>query len=129
MPRIIVDGMNVIGARPDGWWRDRAAAARSLARRLSAFVLATDADVTLVLDGQPTPGLAPGDHRGVEVQFGGVHVRNAADDRIVAIVSNDADPSSLTVITSDRALAARVAALGASVQGATAFRRALDAMQ
>ena len=23
MPRLIVDGSNVMGSRPDGWWRDR----------------------------------------------------------------------------------------------------------
>lgn len=33
----VVDAANVIGARPDGWWRDRAGAARRLYRRLAEF--------------------------------------------------------------------------------------------
>jgi len=33
---VIVDGANVVGSRPDGWWRDRAGAARKLAGKLSA---------------------------------------------------------------------------------------------
>ena len=32
---VFVDGNNVMGSRPDGWWRDRAGAAR-----LSAFQIA-----------------------------------------------------------------------------------------
>ncbi|HWG72643.1 MAG TPA: hypothetical protein VG184_01170 [Acidimicrobiales bacterium] len=27
--RLIVDPMNVVGARPDGWWRERDAAVRA----------------------------------------------------------------------------------------------------
>ena len=44
--------------------------------------------------------------------------RDAADDRIVDEVERDRDPASLTVITSDRTLAERVRALGATVEGA-----------
>ncbi|TDC70074.1 hypothetical protein E1193_30120, partial [Micromonospora sp. KC606] len=29
-PLLIVDGANVVGSRPDGWWRDRAGAAARL---------------------------------------------------------------------------------------------------
>jgi hypothetical protein len=36
-PRLIVDGMNVIGSRPDGWWRDREGAIRSLVGRLERY--------------------------------------------------------------------------------------------
>jgi uncharacterized protein YaiI (UPF0178 family) len=54
--------------------------------------------------------------------------RNAADDRIVELVAADADPASLRVITSDRELATRVIALGASTEGAGTFLRRLDGM-
>jgi len=35
---ILVDGANVVGSRPDGWWRDRAAAASRLRRELAPLV-------------------------------------------------------------------------------------------
>ena len=35
---IIVDGANVVGSRPDGWWRDRAGAARRLRDELAPLV-------------------------------------------------------------------------------------------
>ena len=38
---VVVDGANVVGSRPDGWWRDRPGAARRLAGRLVAL-LTTD---------------------------------------------------------------------------------------
>lgn len=50
----------------------------------------------------------------------------SADDRITELVEADADPRSLSVVTSDRALRARVEGLGATVVGAGAFRRRLD---
>ena len=40
MERLIVDGMNVLGSRPDGWWHDRPAAMAGLTRRLEAGLLA-----------------------------------------------------------------------------------------
>jgi 8-oxo-dGTP diphosphatase len=35
---VIVDGANVVGSRPDGWWRDRAGAARRLRDELAPLV-------------------------------------------------------------------------------------------
>jgi uncharacterized protein YaiI (UPF0178 family) len=52
--------------------------------------------------------------------------RDAADDEIARLVAADDDPGSLRVVTSDAALAARVRGLGASVEGAGAFRRRLS---
>jgi 8-oxo-dGTP diphosphatase len=37
---VIVDGANVMGSRPDGWWRDRAGAARRLRDQLTALAAA-----------------------------------------------------------------------------------------
>jgi predicted RNA-binding protein with PIN domain len=123
--RWLVDGMNVIGSRPDGWWRDRGGAMAKLVSELERFAeTAPDAEsVTVVLDGRPRDVGSPA---AVQVAFapGG---RNAADDEIVRIVQADPDPASLTVVTSDRELAGRVGALGAQVTGTRAFRAQLDA--
>ncbi|HKA94565.1 MAG TPA: NYN domain-containing protein [Acidimicrobiia bacterium] len=126
MTRTVVDGMNVIGARADGWWRDRDGAARRLLGRLQRAVSRTHDAVTLVLDGRPPPELAEGDHGGVDVRYARRRGRNAADDRIVELVAADADPAGLRVVTSDRELAARVVALGATTEGAGTFLRRLD---
>jgi predicted RNA-binding protein with PIN domain len=122
--RWLIDGMNVIGSRPDQWWRHRERAMRELAARLAELAVASGEEIGVVFDGgvPKRPFEAPG----IEVAFasGG---RNAADDRIVAIVAEDSDPSSLRVVTSDKALVNRVRARGAEVEPAGAFRRRLDA--
>jgi RNA methyltransferase, TrmH family len=120
--RWLVDGTNVVGSRPDGWWRDRPAAFRRLVDALSVLAEAGD-EVTVVFDGRPAPGLAPGDHGGVSVRWAERRGRDAADDVVVSLVAADEDPAGLVVVTSDRGLAARVAALGAPVEGAASFRR------
>jgi predicted RNA-binding protein with PIN domain len=126
MPRTVVDGMNVIGSRPDGWWRDRDEAVRRLLRRLQQAVTRSDEALTLVLDGRPPPDLVEGDHGSVDVRYARRRGRDAADDRIVELVAADTEPASLRVVTSDRALADRVTALGATTEGAGAFLRRLE---
>jgi predicted RNA-binding protein with PIN domain len=122
--RWLVDGMNVIGSRPDRWWRDRPGAMRRLVDALSAFARETGGEVTVVFDGRaPTPEPAAG---GVEVLFARRRGPNAADDEIARLVADDADPGSLTVVTSDGDLAQRVRECGAGVEGAGGFRRRLD---
>jgi predicted RNA-binding protein with PIN domain len=115
--RWLVDGMNVVGSRPDGWWRDRQGAMRRLIDALERFAGATGDEVAVVFDGRPFE--LDGGGR-VEVGFrpGG---RNAADDAIVEWVGDDAEPASLTVVTSDAELARRVRAAGAEVVGAGSF--------
>lgn len=115
---LIVDAMNVIGSRPDGWWRDRPGAVRRLAERLQGYAESTGTGITMVVDGRPLVDLAEGDHASIEVAYARRGGRNAADDRIVELVEEDEDPSALRVITSDRELRERVTALGASVSGA-----------
>jgi uncharacterized protein YaiI (UPF0178 family) len=72
----------------------------------------------VVLDGHPLADLPEGVHEGVLVAYATRAGRDAADDRIVEEVARDHDPASLVVVTSDRGLAERVRALGASVSGA-----------
>ena len=125
MERWLVDGMNVIGSRPDGWWRDLDAAVVRLVRCLAAWAAAEGHDLTVVFDGRSPPGLPEVDRGGLEVAFAGKG--RSADDEIVRRVGIDADPGSLRVVTSDRPLAARVRAAGAGeVGGAGGFRRMLD---
>jgi predicted RNA-binding protein with PIN domain len=118
--RWLVDGMNVIGSRPDGWWIDRRAAMERLAQQLSDYASSTGEEMTVVFDGEafdlPTR---------IEVAFaaGGP---NAADDELVRIAASLPRPEEATVVTSDRLLAQRIRALGANVLGAKAFRDRLD---
>jgi nicotinic acid mononucleotide adenylyltransferase/predicted RNA-binding protein with PIN domain len=120
--RLIVDGNNVIGSRPDGWWRDLEGAARRLVADLQTRAAKSGDQIAVVLDGRPIRGLPEGVHEGVLVAYAQRGGRDAADDRIVEEVGRDHDPASLTVVTSDRALAQRVGELGARVEGATTVR-------
>ncbi len=118
MTRFIVDGMNVIGSRPDGWWRDRPGAIRRLVSDLGRIARADGDPYAVVLDGRPLAGLGEGAHDGVLVAYARRRGRDAADDRIAAEVADDREPSRLTVVTSDRDLRQRVEAHGARVVGA-----------
>jgi predicted RNA-binding protein with PIN domain len=120
--RWLVDGMNVVGSRPDGWWRDRPAAMKRLSDLLAAFAAKTGEPVTVVFDGRPFDLSATS----VEIEFASGRGPNAADHDIAARVEADPDPGSLSVVTSDRALADRVRAAGAEVVSAGPFRRRLD---
>jgi predicted RNA-binding protein with PIN domain len=115
--RLIVDGNNVIGSRPDGWWRDRAAATRALVERIGAWA---DEDVLVVFDGGP-PAQLPRPPR-VEVRFAARGGANTADDVIAALVAGDPQPETLRVVTSDAELARRVREHGADVLGSRGFR-------
>ena len=120
--RWLVDGMNVVGSRPDGWWRDRVGAMRRLVDELERFAGATGDEVAVVFDGRP---FELDDGGRVEVGFapGG---RNAADYAIADWVAADADPATITVVTSDAELERSVRGHGADVIGSGAFRRRLD---
>lgn len=115
--RLIVDGNNVMGSRPDGWWRDRAGATRALVEQLGAWA---DEDVIVVFDGRPPDGLP--DPPRLDVRFAERGGPNAADDVIAALVAGDREPETLRVVTSDADLARRVRAHGAEVLGARGFR-------
>jgi predicted RNA-binding protein with PIN domain len=123
--RVLVDGNNVVGSRPDGWWRDRPGAARRLVGELQELALRTGDQITVVFDGRPLADLAEGMHNGVRVAYARRAGRDAGDDRIVEEVGADDDPRALTVVTSDRALAERARALGATVEGAGSLTRDL----
>jgi predicted RNA-binding protein with PIN domain len=120
--RVLVDGMNVIGSRPTGWWRDRPRAMRELVDALDAYAEETGEEVAVVFDGRPVELNATR----VEVAFASRRGRDAADDDIAGRVAADADPAGLQIVTSDARLAERVREHGAEVVGAGGFRRRLD---
>jgi uncharacterized protein YaiI (UPF0178 family) len=111
-----IDAMNVIGSRPDGWWRDREGAMRRLVDEVRAWA---DEDVTVVLDSGPQD--LTGTVGRVTVIRAARRGRDAADDEI----ARRAGPGD-HVVTSDATLAARVRATGATVEGAGTFRRRLE---
>ena len=120
--RWMVDASNVIGARPDGWWRDRDGATQRLLDELRAFADRGE-DVTVVLDaGRPEWA---GREGSLEVAIAPRRGRDAADDEIARRVAADPDAGSLRVVTSDSTLAERARRHGAQVEGAGAFRRRL----
>jgi predicted RNA-binding protein with PIN domain len=120
--RWIVDGMNLIGSKPDGWWRDRAGAQRRLVSDLAQIVRLDGDEVAVVFDGKARP---PAVVTGVSVTYapGGP---NAADRAIAAMVRALSDPVATTVVTSDGDLVREVRSAGAGVLGVTAFRRLLE---
>ncbi len=125
---IVVDVANVMGARPDGWWRDRAGAAVRLHTEIAALAASGRAilpgetgetgdvgppEFVMVLEGaanQAGPRIkdAPGDHVRV------VHAPGHGDDTIVAVVRDL--PGRRVVVTADRELRDRCAAEGAEVR-------------
>ncbi|NIH79450.1 NUDIX domain-containing protein [Amycolatopsis viridis] len=129
---LVVDAANVVGSRPDGWWRDRAGAAERLRDRLSGLVhegvRSTDVGlggaewswwprVQMVVEGQARD-VPPADD--VEV----IAAVRDGDAQIVESVrkARDARPRDhIVVVTADRELRARVEAEGAGVLGPAAL--------
>ncbi|HSO98744.1 MAG TPA: NYN domain-containing protein [Solirubrobacteraceae bacterium] len=118
-----VDGMNVIGTRPDGWWRDRDAAMLRLVDGLERWAAAEGEDVTVVFERPPRPPIRS---TVIEVAHAPRPGRDAADHEIVRRLRAHPAPASVRVATSDRALAEQVWAAGAAVVGAEEFRRRVD---
>jgi predicted RNA-binding protein with PIN domain len=122
--RWIVDGMNVIGSRPDGWWRDRHAAMVRLVDLLERWAAAGGDDVTVVFEQPPRPPISSSV---VEVAHAKKPGPNSADHEIVRRVRADPDPSNVRVVTSDGVLSQQVSAAGASVYPSSTFRSEIDA--
>ena len=115
--------MNVIGSRPDGWWKDRQGAMVVLTDRLDRWARAHQEAVTVVFE-RPPP--TPIRSSLIEVTYAPRAAPNSADDEIVRLVQADRQPSEIAVVTSDKTLAERVRRLGASVIRAEGFRDLID---
>src|SRR3954452_17828915 len=87
--RWVIDASNVIGSRPDGWWRDRPAAARRLIEEIREWA---SEPVVVVLDAGPDELL--GTENGVEVVRAPRQGRDAADDEIVRLLAASDEPRS-----------------------------------
>lgn len=112
---LLIDAANVVGSRPNGWWRDRPSAARALVDRVrraaAAGVIATP--VVVVLEGQAKRGVDEGFAGGVEV----VHASGLGDDTLVARANESTE--AVVLVSADRALAQRVKHTGGDVVGPT----------
>ncbi|WP_330173105.1 NTP pyrophosphohydrolase [Streptomyces sp. NBC_01498] len=120
---LIVDGANVVGSVPDGWWRDRRGAAERLRDRL----------VPLAVPGLPDAGIpgpvetvlvVEGQARGVE-SVPGVRVESApgSGDDLIAALAGDAGARPCVVVTADRELRRRVEEIGARCVGPRTVRQ------
>jgi uncharacterized protein YaiI (UPF0178 family) len=121
--RWYVDGMNVIGTRPDGWWRDRDAAMLRLVDLLERWAAEESEDVTVVFERRPSPPIRS---TVIEVANAPQPKRNAADDEIVRRIRAEPDIRGVRVVTSDRWLADRASAEGATVVGSETFRDRIE---
>ncbi len=113
MSVLVIDGANVVGSRPDGWWRDRPGAARRLAEALAAAQLPYD-EVVLVLEGEARRGRPDGQEQGLRVE----HADGNGDDAIVTEVVRQVDAGAeVAVVTADRELRSRVEEAGGTTLG------------
>ena len=109
---LLVDAANVVGSRPDGWWRDRAGATTRLLRRLAPLagrVLPAPGggrlrcgEVVAVVEGAARAARAPDGVTLVRATGSGDDALVACADRIVR------DGRDLLVVTADRGLRERL---------------------
>jgi hypothetical protein len=105
---LVVDGANVVGARPDGWWKDRASAARRLHEQLLVADTPYD-EIVLVLEGAAKAGVRAGRDGHVRT----VHAPKDGDSTIIAEAKAAAARGArVTTVTADRMLQARTGAWG-----------------
>ncbi|TVP68942.1 MAG: hypothetical protein EA340_07975 [Nitriliruptor sp.] len=134
--RLIVDAMNALASRPDGWWRDRPAAVERLLAELQPLGARRAGPLLLVVEGRAGAELREGRHGDVEVVHATRAGPDAADDRIVALLEQrsasgtagvGAGVGADTVVTADRALRDRARQLGARVLGPSVLLSELTA--
>ncbi|MDQ6836911.1 MAG: hypothetical protein M3137_00850 [Actinomycetota bacterium] len=132
---LLIDTANVVGSRPDGWWRDRAGATGRLIERVGAATRAgrLPEPVVMVLEGAGRRAVAEGVGDDVEL----VHAPGQGDDTLVELATAaGAGPVAIApgsaetvmVVTADRALAERLRAVGAAVVGPRWLLARLDGL-
>jgi predicted RNA-binding protein with PIN domain len=121
--RWLIDGMNVIGTRPDGWWHDRDGAMLRLVDLLERWASREGDDIVVVFERKPSPPIRSSV---IEVANAPQPRRDAADDEIMRRLAIEPAAGSVRVVTSDRWLADRARARGATVEGADSFRTRLE---
>ena len=126
--RVFVDGNNVMGSRPDGWWRDRAGATRRLVAEIIPLALRHGGAWTIVFDGKEPPRMPPSPERLVVIHTGHGR-RDGADDRIVELLHEHSHRAASLVYTSDATLRTRVMALGTHVMGSGTLLRQIATLR
>jgi predicted RNA-binding protein with PIN domain len=121
--RWLIDGMNVIGTRPDAWWKDRHGAMVRLVDMLERWVAVSGEDVTVVFEKPPSPPIRSSV---IAVKHAPRPRRDAAAEEIVRLLLADPAPGTVRVVTSDLWLTDRVHAAGASVEAAAPFRALIE---
>jgi predicted RNA-binding protein with PIN domain len=121
--RWLIDGMNVIGTRPDAWWRDRHRAMVGLVDMLERWSAATGEDVTVVFEQPPVPPIRS---TVIVVAHAPKPRRDSADDEIMRMLAAIPEPGTVRVVTSDGWLGDRVRAIGATVEAAAPFRAQIE---
>lgn len=122
----VVDAMNVIGSRPDGWWRDRAGAVERLVGQVDRWAEDGEERVTVMLEHEPRRAISAAR---VEIAWASSGGANAADREILARLPDWlAEEEEVVVVTSDRDLARKARAGGAEVLPSRPFRAELDSL-
>lgn len=107
---LLVDAANVVGSRPDGWWRDRPGAAARLVEAIRAAT-GLPQPVVVVLEGAARRGVE--EVAGVDVVI--VHAPGEGDDTLVELAA--AATEAVVLVSADRALGERCRTVGAEVVG------------
>ncbi|MFN3217983.1 MAG: hypothetical protein ACE367_15925 [Acidimicrobiales bacterium] len=84
--RWFVDGNNVMGSRPDGWWNDPAAAKARLTQEIAEWCRTHDDRVVVVFDRPVAPAAEQLAGGSLTVEFAPRSGRDAADHHIVTLV-------------------------------------------
>jgi predicted RNA-binding protein with PIN domain len=121
--RWVVDGMNVIGTRPDAWWKDRHSAMVRLVGMLERWAANSGADVTVVFEQPPSPPIRS---TVIVVAHAPRPRRDSADDEIMRLLRTEENPGIVRVVTSDLWLSDRVHAIGATVEPSAPFRALIE---
>lgn len=130
---LVIDAANVVGATPNGWWKDRAGATERLGAEVASTVARTldDADVRGVVTSVRVVVEGAAREANLPPAITAVRAPGSGDDAVVATVAGlHGRPGELVVVTSDRELRDRVAAAStnhAKIRGARWLLDILDA--
>jgi acetyl-CoA carboxylase carboxyltransferase component len=119
---LLIDVANVVGSRPNGWWRDRAGATRTFVDQVRAAVASgrLPIPVVVVLEGKARGGAQAGVVSDVTV----LHAEGSGDDALIDVISDASNE--VTLVTADRGLRQRAETLGARVVGPGWFFKLLE---
>ncbi|MFD4439191.1 NYN domain-containing protein [Nocardia sp. NPDC058519] len=123
---IVVDAANVIGSRANGWWKDRAGAARRLLSDVAELTtrLPESTEITVVLEGAARAAVDGAEPSAPRMKV--VLAEGSGDDKIVDVVAETDSHEQITVVTADRELRTRVEDYGAESVGPGWLWRQLD---